>query len=553
MTPAAQGAAGWDDPPDRALFYADLADAIEGRPIDFEPAIELPGWTHADAEARRRAIFEAERRAAERAGAALVLDRLGLTYQDVTRARIEAERDLRRWDAIAPARPSLDTGEQVGVSGIGSTDSAIAERPDVDVDRRQGRWIRRARIAARAVTNLRDYLARAARCVEPIRYTAGMVANPIPCRCTRCTAVLMSERLRACQDVRAIRDAACGAWTALARSCDVRGCPNCEPRRSRRLAARFDTVAAAAARPVFLTLTSISRPPGELAVGLAVQADAWDHLRDSALFAGGWCRSRYHGCEHPPHRRALSRDCRCARCVNCRRCHHRAVAGGVTAAETTRHPSSGAWHPHLHTLLDAPWLLQGEIRHEWRRATCAAARRALARGGGQGGRVPRCAHIERDPACSGAWIVDIRIVQGEPGSPARRAAIAEVLKYTLKAIPGAEPGSTEDPGDAGAAYAEFLSATRARRLVAGWGQWYALGDVESSDDDYDPADYLVGPEYVESPLRGLPRRCPACRMEAMWDPAARIVPRWQTTLAADGRSLAWRPPGPDPGPPTLDA
>lgn len=376
-----------------------------------------------------------------------------------------------------------------------------------------------------------------------------------------------ARKVERCRHVTASREATCGAWIARPLSCDVRLCPDCEHARSARLVARYAELAERMQRPVFWTLTLPNCPAGELRRSIGVLLDALAHLRRRAILRGGRCSGAHDGrgycdvgrgvdvpateepvrCDHPPHRAALGADCRCADCLEvevvaagyrvlsrgCPRCRHEPVSGGVYAIEVTW--SGRDWHPHAHLLLDAPWIAWAEMRDAWRAVTCDAIRRAEQ----GGGRVPRCDHPadERGVAvapCRGASIVWVEAVQGD--NPASRAdAIKETLKYVSKGLLQADGRPSRGAGPR--EVAELLLALQRRRLVAGWGAWRHVRDDE--EEDLDPEAYLVGPE-VAPELRGLPRVCPVCGCEALWEWPIE-VPRWQTQRL--GAVIVWRPPG----------
>ncbi len=390
---------------------------------------------------------------------------------------------------------------------------------------------------------------------------------------------VMARRLADCRHGDAFRDAICGAYLFRPHSCHVRLCPDDERARAARLVARFAQLVDAMASPKFWTLTLPNVPAGSLEAGIDVLLDALAHLRRRAIFTGGPCRADHRAaayvevgtgefhrsgdeldaCAHPPHRRtlALAGVCRCARCLEvdvmsagyrvtvngCPRCHHEPVAGGVHSLEVTWSSERGDWHPHAHLLVDAPWILQREMRDAWRAVTCDAVRRAERRTAGLDGRIPPCAHRadKRGLAvapCRGASIVWVEAVRGEAGSDERRRAVRETLKYVTKGLLG--PHGELLPGAHAAELGELLLALRGRRLVAGWGTFRNVHDVDE-EDALDPDEYLVGPDVLPV-MWGLPRRCPLCRGEARWElPIG--VPRRACRPIGNGL-FAWRPPPP---------
>lgn len=343
--------------------------------------------------------------------------------------------------------------------------------------------------------------------------------------------------LTGCRDVRAFRDAACGVYTAKPLSCDVRVCPDCERARSARLVARMDGLTLDMARPVFWTFTVPNVPRGGLALGVDWVLDSFRALRRRAIIRGGRCRDD--GAVHP------------------------GAAGGVYSIEVTQGRDGASWHPHVHALMDAPWIRWGELRDSWRAVTCDSIRKlerrrsqvnvtsdSVRRENGElrrpprAPRLPRCEHRadERGIAtggCRGASIVWVSTVAGDPGSPERRAALHEVLKYAVGGL--VKDGKLADsigPGDLG----ELLLALRNRRLVSGWGGWRNVHDED--EDDEAPAEGYVLVETGEDrngvPIRTrMPARCPHCHSPALWEPPVR-VPR-RECIPRDG-SLMWRPP-----------
>jgi hypothetical protein len=336
-----------------------------------------------------------------------------------------------------------------------------------------------------------------------------------------------------CRTGRGFRDAICGAYHVQPKSCRVRLCPDCERARSGRFVARMAELVGAMQRPVFWTLTIPNVKRGDLAAGNAVLIEAFRALRRRAIIAGGVCGA--HGCGHPRHRAELAADCHCARCIGCRVCIHEAVRGGVYSVEDTWRPDRGDWHPHLHTLMDAPWIAWAELRDAWRAVTCDAIRKREAAAGAPK-RLARCLHLADGRGiaiapCRGASIVWVSAVRGD--GDARLAAIRETLKYVSKGLLDRDGKIVASAGPP--ELAELLMAIRSRRLVAGWG---TLRGVHDRDDEYGD-DVLSGPD-VRPEFRGLPKICPSCGSEAVWElPIA--VPRWQCTPLPRGR-LSWRPP-----------
>jgi hypothetical protein len=450
--------------------------------------------------------------------------------------------------ALAPAT-SLDTGQQFDTSG-----TSTRPQPDVRIYRADAAKVALARFLTDAARTVYD------------EHPADAVALD-----------KMASGLEDCRFGGAARDAGCGMYTFRPHSCHVRLCPDCERARSARLVARYDEIGSAMASPRLWTLTLPNVAPGALRGGLAVLLDSLAHLRRRAIIAGGPCKGQHRAvgyddidrgehhaagddvdfCAHPPHRKELARvgSCRCARCVEvsleraghrvtvngCPRCNHEPVKGGVYSIEVTWSPVRGDWHPHAHVLMDAPWLPWVEVRDAWRAVTCDAIRRHARKAAGGTGLIPKCLHLGDSrgiatAGCLGASIVWVSNVEGEPGSPERRKAVRETLKYVSKGL--LDHNGHLLPGASPLELAELLLAIRGRRLVAGWGSFRNVRDDD--EDGLDPALFLVGPDVTPS-LVGMPRICPCCHVEALWELPVRVR-RTACHRLPDGGAYVWRPP-----------
>jgi hypothetical protein len=316
----------------------------------------------------------------------------------------------------------------------------------------------------------------------------------------------------------AVREAQCGYYDAArsAVACRSRACPYCERRRAARLLERFDaiieTVAAKDRSYLVTTIRSVNR----LADGWKLIDRTWSRFRRRPLLRGGRCRWRArdgspgHKCDH---RRPgwLHPGCRADR--NCRRFRHLPVRGGVVAHEVTYHHDgmwmtdkedreylhrcppecegrARPWHPHLNVIMDAPFILQAEIADTWRALTC-----------------PDPVHQRRGycpPECDlGSPLVWIE--QVKPGTS------RDTIKYVTKSadlISGDEPWPM----------AEFLLASRGRRMVRGFGSFFGVSfDEEESTEEQV---VLVGEVIVSFNKDGVarevrrryhrPRYCPSC-------------------------------------------
>jgi hypothetical protein len=116
------------------------------------------------------------------------------------------------------------------------------------------------------------------------------------------------------------RHGACGGLVFKGYSCDMPLCPWCAARRASRLVETLEKLAAAyLERPKLLSLT----------------APNVDHLTGKTFTQ--WSE-------------AFSRLLRRKVVVD--------VKGGCRSIEVTRNESAGSWHPHIHSLLDMPWVAQ---------------------------------------------------------------------------------------------------------------------------------------------------------------------------------------------------
>jgi hypothetical protein len=327
-------------------------------------------------------------------------------------------------------------------------------------------------------------------------------------------------------------------------------------------------------RPVFWTFTLRNVRPGLLAEGLEAQRRAWAKLRRRAPFRGGPCRWRWpdgtpgHPCHppmpasdcstprcaegcaakrggahlsgclrgcptrtgrhvahcqvHPPretHVDGCPSECRHAghdKSANCPEFEHEPVTGGIGAVDLTWSESDGGtWHPHLHVLMDAPWLSWAEMRDTWQALTCTT---------------PHCRH-GRSSRCTGSWMVWVEAVSVDD-EERRRGAIREVLKYVAK------PHGIIDSGDPDR-IGEYLWATRRLRLVSGFGRFYRLQIEEEDPDD----DEIVVPGFGPFERYHVPRVCWYCGEATTPDDwlHPEVRPRTEAIDLHDGR-YGWRPP-----------
>jgi|GEM_PF-2241918 len=231
-------------------------------------------------------------------------------------------------------------------------------------------------------------------------------------------------------------------------------------------------------------------------------------------------RSRSRCLVHPPtevHADGCPLDCLHAghrRDRNCEAFAHERVAGGAVACDLTFSEEAGTWHPHLHTLMDSPWIDWGEMRDTWQAITC---------------RREHCRH-GRSSRCEGSWSVWVEAVSRDDPAQ-RRGAIREVLKYV-----GKPHGIVDslDPERIG----EYVWATRRQKLVSGFGSLY---HVQLEEAEPPRADELVigGLGFTEYHV---PRVCPTCGVtttEEDWGFPV-VHPRREAHRLPSGR-YAWSP------------
>jgi hypothetical protein len=363
-----------------------------------------------------------------------------------------------------------------------------------------------------------------------------------------------------CTKVRVVPHRGTDHGVATPISCHVRGEPDCERARVAKLIGRHDDAALAAARPVFLTLTSRNAPLGELGDARRRQAGAFTRLRRRAIFRGGACRHRwqdrgptgeldgapFHPC-HPPTPAATCTAPRCAsgcpaargdryadhlagcdrgcptrtglrqsRCSThpprelhksgCpRTCAHHGHKRGRNCAGFEHDPVAGglaSFDVTWSSTARDPWNLHLHMLLDAPWLAWAELRDLWVAVTCQtrGCRHQRRADGSPDPRCTGAWMVWIvRVDQADEDR--RRGAIREVLKYVAKPhgiVDSLDPARVE----------EYLWATRHQRIVQGWGCWYR---VQLDDADEADAEHHVI-RWGFTTVR-VPRICPVCRAE----------------------------------------
>jgi hypothetical protein len=248
-------------------------------------------------------------------------------------------------------------------------------------------------------------------------------------------------------------------------------------------------------------------------------------------------------CAHAGHRRDR----------NCPDFRHEPIRGGISAIDLTFNEAEASWHPHLHALVDAPFILWAELSAVWKTLTCTT---------------PGCLHDRLpdgspDPACTGAWMVWIAAV---PTDDEERltGSVREVLKYVAK------PHGIVDSLDP-ARIGEYLWTLRGRRSVAGWGsfadaslhkrcpkacppgcpkaarKWCADHDCPNARKrrcgGHRPlsSDLIEIEQWFGTVL--VPRRCPSCGADTRPEDwlIAFARPRLEAFRTSGGR-YGWRPP-----------
>lgn len=300
---------------------------------------------------------------------------------------------------------------------------------------------------------------------------------------------------RSCQDVVALRDASCGGVMVLPQSCHVRAEPDCESARQQRVVRTYRAAVEKLdpERARFLTLTKRNPPRDHLAGGILELQAAAEQLRRRAVWKGGRCRDRG-SCSltssNSRHRRSCQREaCAGWQPGTCRqpwdpdkpgwRLPHAPVAASMTTLEVTYNPKARSWHPHLHVLLESPYIDQDELAATWLALT------------GDSDIV---------------WIESVQRQAAERHAGDLEATLRELLKYAAKPHPAFL--DYDDP----AVLAELLVALRGRHLMATAGKLYGLGledpdhdspcsaSCELCDAGQDPADHtctMVVAEHVD--------------------------------------------------------
>lgn len=240
----------------------------------------------------------------------------------------------------------------------------------------------------------------------------AQIADYAPSAPMAAHAVALANRMHRCCDsilvLRSVPHAPRQRILPLVATCDSRHCPPCSVRLSVSRAMDVATAiapAVAQGRCTHAVLTVPNCQPGQLRQTLTRLAKAWRALRGGAGGAskapGPW----------------------------------RNVRGGIWRIEISWNSTSETWHPHIHTLLDAPWMDPRAARDAWRDASA------------------------RQGFYAKTWRVSLQAVGRNGQAPS--AAAAELSKYALKPlsldIARAEP------------WLELLAALKGKRLIDSWG------------------------------------------------------------------------------------
>lgn len=116
------------------------------------------------------------------------------------------------------------------------------------------------------------------------------------------------------------------------------------------------------------------------------------------------------------------------------------VYGGAAFIELTINTDTGAWHPHLHVILDGKWLDHALLRPLWRQIT------------------------------GDSYVIDIRLIRN------REKTIHYITKHSTKALP---PSVIHDS----AALEEAVVALRGRKLCYTFGSWSRWRLLKPPTDD----------------------------------------------------------------------
>jgi len=209
----------------------------------------------------------------------------------------------------------------------------------------------------------------------------------------------LAGRMRGCHTH--FRRYRCGnghEWAWPYRPCNIRICAFEARVRSNRAAKRWGPYLARLQRPKHIVLALPSVPQGQLRDGIRALWKAFERLRRTDIWV--------------------------------------LVKGAVVALEVTWNERKRLWHPHLHGILDSPYLPWDELMNAWRRASRAPK-----------GEARTC------------WI-----------GAADNRAIRELVKYVTKTASLVRyPDALE----------EFLTATKRMRMLRSYGSLYRLpADLE---------------------------------------------------------------------------
>ncbi len=253
------------------------------------------------------------------------------------------------------------------------------------VPEKRSRWlVRKARLARRAMQGK-----------VPERFRRALELNAALADALAQTGLRhLAARVEVCHTrFRACRCENGHVWARPLRVCHVRVCVFEARERSARAAKSWGPVLAGLDRPKHLVLAMPNSPMGRLADGIRRLWGAFGRLRRMPVW--------------------------------------KLVRGALVSLEVTFNEHARTWHPHLHAILDAPYLPWEELMAAWKQAS-----------GAQPGESRTC------------WI-----------GAADSRAIRELVKYATKmASLVRHPDALE----------EFLRATKRMRMLRAYGSLYGL-------------------------------------------------------------------------------
>lgn len=212
----------------------------------------------------------------------------------------------------------------------------------------------------------------------------------------------------------------CGDHKTVETRCKRRWCPACAGMIARKRLQRYQGAVALMRHPTFLTLTIRNSSDPE---SLRKLRKDWSRMRRRQIIAAR-------------------------------------VAGGIVALEITN--TGEGWHPHLHAIIDCPWLSISTPRPQWSDTAEEVAQ--------------KCAHAQFE--LSRLWAQSCG--QDDAVVWVRRCRGNEALAYTLQyAISGSDLADSPDP------ISPLIDVIEKTRLVSAFGNLY--GRTAEMDADEKPA------------------------------------------------------------------